>query len=160
MPPMPAGAGGAVQGPSTFDKAKMGAMMGGSVGIIIGFIFGATNIIRFGPGPNGMLRTLGQYMAGSAATFGYAASDPPRYIHTGVRANRAQLLHVNRHNHPDRELPNRHRSLQKITGPIWQADDHATGPLQEVAVSYALVKSGCCSRRKCTDMRGYSAQHM
>ena len=34
--------------------------------------FGATNIIRFGPGPNGMMRTLGQYMLGSAATFGYA----------------------------------------------------------------------------------------
>ncbi|KAG9981536.1 hypothetical protein KCU78_g21473, partial [Aureobasidium melanogenum] len=44
------------------------------VGLIIGFIFGATNIIRFGPGPNGMLRTLGQYMAGSAATFGFFMS--------------------------------------------------------------------------------------
>ena len=58
-----------------------------AVGLIIGFIFGtiqsrilhhltlltmpgATNIIRFGPGPNGMMRTLGQYMLGSAATFG------------------------------------------------------------------------------------------
>lgn len=58
-------------GPSTFDKLKMGGMMGGSVGLIIGFIFGATNIMRFGPGPNGMLRTLGQYMLGSAATFGF-----------------------------------------------------------------------------------------
>ncbi|KAI4842628.1 hypothetical protein E4T44_05810, partial [Aureobasidium sp. EXF-8845] len=44
------------------------------VGLIIGFIFGATNIVRFGPGPNGMLRTLGQYMAGSAATFGFFMS--------------------------------------------------------------------------------------
>jgi hypothetical protein len=41
-----------------------------AVGLIIGFIFGATNIIRYGPGPNGMMRTLGQYMLGSAATFG------------------------------------------------------------------------------------------
>ena len=41
-----------------------------AVGLILGFLYGATNIIRFGPGPNGMLRTLGQYMAGSAATFG------------------------------------------------------------------------------------------
>lgn len=67
----------------------MGGMMGGSVGLIIGFIFGPrysmlltavlqslttsgfTNIVRYGPGPNGMLRTLGQYMMGSAATFGY-----------------------------------------------------------------------------------------
>ncbi|KAF2421808.1 hypothetical protein EJ08DRAFT_641255 [Tothia fuscella] len=73
MPPVPQGARG-VAGPSTFDKLKMGAMMGGSVGLIIGFIFGATSIVRFGPGPNGMLRTLGQYMAGSAATFGFFMS--------------------------------------------------------------------------------------
>ncbi|KAL2353713.1 reactive mitochondrial oxygen species modulator 1-domain-containing protein [Cryomyces antarcticus] len=71
---MPVPVGGGMAGPSTFDKLKMGAMMGGSVGLIIGFIFGATNIIRFGPGPNGMLRTLGQYMIGSATTFGFFMS--------------------------------------------------------------------------------------
>ncbi|QDS68450.1 hypothetical protein FKW77_010817 [Venturia effusa] len=74
MPPVPSTAHGGATGPSTFDKLKMGAMMGGSVGLIIGFIFGATNIVRFGPGPNGMIRTLGQYMAGSAATFGFFMS--------------------------------------------------------------------------------------
>ncbi|KAI6885614.1 hypothetical protein KC334_g15802, partial [Hortaea werneckii] len=66
---------------------KMGAMMGGSVGIIIGFIFGATNIIRFGPGPNGMLRTLGQYMAGSAATFGFFMS-----IGTTIRTESSPIV--------------------------------------------------------------------
>ncbi|KIW04059.1 uncharacterized protein PV09_04877 [Verruconis gallopava] len=70
MPPVPAGVAGQ-HGPSTFEKAKMGAMMGASVGLCIGLIFGVTNIVRFGPGPNGFLRTLGQYMAGSAATFGF-----------------------------------------------------------------------------------------
>ena len=31
---------------------------------------GGVNIIRFGAGPNGAMRTLGQYMLGSGATFG------------------------------------------------------------------------------------------
>ena len=32
---------------------------------------GGFNIMRFGAGPNGPIRTLGQYMLGSGATFGY-----------------------------------------------------------------------------------------
>jgi len=75
MPPMPTNAGGGGGGGmTTFDKWKMGAMMGGSVGLIMGFLFGGFNIMRFGAGPNGVGRTLGQYMLGSAATFGFFMS--------------------------------------------------------------------------------------
>jgi len=63
-----------MRGPSTFDKWKMGAMLGGSVGLIMGFLFGGFNIMRYGAGPNGPLRTLGQYMLGSGATFGFFMS--------------------------------------------------------------------------------------
>ncbi|KAF4624416.1 hypothetical protein G7Y89_g13755 [Cudoniella acicularis] len=67
---MPVPVGANMGGPSTFDKLKMGAMMGGTVGVIIGFIFGSVNIMRYGAGPNGVMRSLGQYMLGSGATFG------------------------------------------------------------------------------------------
>lgn len=63
-----------MKGPSTFDKWKMGAMLGGSVGLIMGFLFGGFNIMRYGAGPQGPLRTLGQYMLGSGATFGFFMS--------------------------------------------------------------------------------------
>ncbi|KAI2632785.1 hypothetical protein GGS21DRAFT_491291 [Xylaria nigripes] len=39
MPPVPMNHGS--HGPSTTDKLKMGAMMGGTVGVIIGFIYGS-----------------------------------------------------------------------------------------------------------------------
>jgi hypothetical protein len=40
---------------------------------------GGFNIMRYGAGPQGPLRTLGQYMLGSGATFGYILpySQPP-----------------------------------------------------------------------------------
>ncbi|RYC54262.1 hypothetical protein CHU98_g11945 [Xylaria longipes] len=47
MPPMPSNRG--PQGPSTTEKC----------------------IFRYGAGTNGIMRTLGQYMAGSGATFGF-----------------------------------------------------------------------------------------
>ncbi|EFX01878.1 mitochondrial genome maintenance protein [Grosmannia clavigera kw1407] len=71
MPPVSTGH---AVGPSTSDKLKMGAMMGGTVGVIIGFIYGTVNIFRYGAGVNGIMRTLGQYMAASGATFGFFMS--------------------------------------------------------------------------------------
>ncbi|CAK7215154.1 subunit of TIM23 translocase complex [Sporothrix curviconia] len=70
--PVPVNTG--MQGPSNFDKFKMGAMMGGTVGCIIGFIYGTVNIFRYGAGTTGIMRTLGQYMAASGATFGFFMS--------------------------------------------------------------------------------------
>ncbi|KAJ5608886.1 reactive mitochondrial oxygen species modulator 1-domain-containing protein [Penicillium herquei] len=67
---MPVVAGPPAGGPSTFDKMKMGALMGSTVGGIMGFIGGTVAIFQYGAGPNGVMRTLGKYMLGSGATFG------------------------------------------------------------------------------------------
>ncbi|KAI8331226.1 mitochondrial genome maintenance protein Mgr2 [Chlamydoabsidia padenii] len=60
--------------PSTIDKMKMGATMGGVVGLCVGFVFGGITILRFGGGKKGAISTLSQYMVGSAASFGFFMS--------------------------------------------------------------------------------------
>ena len=37
------------------------------------FVLGTVTIFQYGAGQNGVMRTLGKYMLGSGATFGYVA---------------------------------------------------------------------------------------
>ncbi|PGH13452.1 hypothetical protein AJ80_06321 [Polytolypa hystricis UAMH7299] len=73
MPPVVPASGG-MQGPSTFDKLKMGAMMGGCMYLTDLYILGTVSIMQYGAGPNGVMRTLGKFMLGSGATFGFFMS--------------------------------------------------------------------------------------
>ncbi|ORX88402.1 hypothetical protein K493DRAFT_319502 [Basidiobolus meristosporus CBS 931.73] len=57
-----------------FERAKNGALMGGTIGLCIGLVFGTVTLMRYGPGRNGYIQTLGRYMVSSAATFGFFMS--------------------------------------------------------------------------------------
>lgn len=104
-----------------------------AVGVIIGFIYGTpkvatpiatammliivagtVSIFRYGAGPNGIMRTLGQFMGASGATFGYGPSAPfflktPRLI-----LSCAQFLHVRWQCHSIRLITNYPTSLREL----------------------------------------------
>ncbi|EEU45240.1 hypothetical protein NCS52_00119900 [Fusarium sp. LHS14.1] len=107
MPPVaPINAG--QHGPSNMEKFKMGAMMGGTVGVIMGFVFGTVNIFRYGAGPNGIMRTLGQYMLGSGATFGFFMS-----IGSVIRSDADPKLH-------EMYMRAQRRPIVNMANPAWR----------------------------------------
>jgi len=69
MPAMPSGSY-ASQGPSCFDRIKLGAIMGFSVGCSVGLLFGGFMGIRAGFRGKELLVAVGKNMAQSGGTFG------------------------------------------------------------------------------------------
>jgi len=63
---------------------------------------GSVNIMKYGAGPNGVMRTLGNYMVGSGATFGCVFECTLRSLQT----DEAQIFHVYRlHDQDRRSVP-------------------------------------------------------
>ena len=76
--PIPASHGG--QGPSCFDRVKMGFMMGMCVGMASGAIFGGFNCLRFGLRGRELISNVGKVMVQGGGTFGTFMA-----IGTGIR---------------------------------------------------------------------------
>ncbi|KAG0229428.1 subunit of TIM23 translocase complex [Actinomortierella wolfii] len=57
--------------PSKYERAKVGAMMGGAVGLCIGLVIGGYSLMRYGPGQRGYVDTLARTMVSSTATFAF-----------------------------------------------------------------------------------------
>ncbi|CAD6569917.1 MAG: subunit of TIM23 translocase complex [Cyphobasidiales sp. Tagirdzhanova-0007] len=96
MPPValpPPGHNGPEQ--STLQKLKMGALMGGTVGLSIGFIFGTFSVLRNGAGSQGALSQIAQTMLASSATFGLFMSVGTPLTHTAGDTHGGTSLRIN-----------------------------------------------------------------
>ncbi|KAB7504729.1 UNVERIFIED_CONTAM: hypothetical protein RMT77_010136 [Armadillidium vulgare] len=69
MPAVPAG-NYYQQGPSCWDKVKLGFMMGFTVGIATGSLFGGFTAIRYGLRGKELVASVGKVMMQSGGTFG------------------------------------------------------------------------------------------
>eukprot|EP01134_Creolimax_fragrantissima_P005185 CFRG5185T1 len=54
-----------------FERAKFGAMMGGSLGLSLGFMFGAATSLRVGARGREFVQITGSTMVQSGAAFGF-----------------------------------------------------------------------------------------
>ena len=62
--------GGRGGGQSCFDKVKMGALMGFTIGMSTGFLFGGFQAFRFGLRGRELITTLGKSMGQAGGSFG------------------------------------------------------------------------------------------
>ena len=76
--PIPAGGGG--QGPTCFDRVKMGFVMGMSVGMASGFLFGGFGAWRIGLRGGELMTQVAKGMVQGGGTFGTFMA-----IGTGIR---------------------------------------------------------------------------
>lgn len=70
MPAIPSGSIYQHQGPSCFDRMKLGFAMGFSVGMATGALFGGFTAIRYGLRGRELLGNVGKMMIQSGGTFG------------------------------------------------------------------------------------------
>ncbi|ESO93582.1 hypothetical protein LOTGIDRAFT_215964 [Lottia gigantea] len=68
------------QGPSCFDRIKMGFTMGMCVGMASGFVFGGFTCLRYGMRGRELIQTLGKTMLQGGGTFGTFMA-----VGTGIR---------------------------------------------------------------------------
>ncbi|KAI8366549.1 hypothetical protein BD560DRAFT_332018 [Blakeslea trispora] len=78
--------------PSAFEKMKMGAAMGGTVGLCIGFVFGTISLIRFGPGN----KTIGSVVR-SENRLPFAVNDTKLPILIKQRDSQQRFIYNNLH---------------------------------------------------------------
>lgn len=92
------------RGPTWMDKMKMGMLMGGTVGSIMGFIYGTVTIFQYGAGQLGVMRMLGKYMVASGSMFGLfmgvgsiiRTDSPQMYADVWARSRHPPVVHPRR----------------------------------------------------------------